>query len=217
MNVGQAGYFPIRPGDIGTEPEGPQLVVPIPRGVFPNNGMKTRWDEPSRGARADEQCTFFNAVLTCAMIHNLYTVLQCIYSEELLTFERKYPGVHPEDTHCLGFALHITGSFSDLVAFAAELQSLTEKATVALTSLKRNEPRPSRGSLMGLTTTKVRAPFPNSRYACLTRRQIWQAIRFCQPGSRYEAPFIDVMFSAATFDEWVCSAPIHLRASLTLP
>jgi len=152
---GHASFFPCLPWAGEQCPEGETLVLPLSRGSWLQNGMPVKWSDISPGAFHGGMLSGFNGLLTCALVHNLHVVLERVYDRGIVAWEQNNPGRVPEDDLCLGFYLHITGHFSDLVAYTSELVSLIGQAAHARTLISRRDPPPPLGSLLNLSEAQV--------------------------------------------------------------
>ena len=166
---GQNQYFPFQGNGGSNSQEGEPLTLLLPRRLWLENGMSVSWSEHSPGKFVRGVITGVNSLLTCALIHNVHIEIERVYSSDITAWEQTHEGIVPEDEHLLGFYVHITGAFSDLVAFAAELHALIEKAAIARSNMNRRDPYPQPGSLVELTEGSVSAlHFRYDRYVRLT-------------------------------------------------
>lgn len=199
-------YFPFVTGDTGQPPPGCEtLTLPIPRQWWQTNAMKVRWGDLSPGELISAVVSGLNGIWTCALVQGLYIQLERVYADGIEEWEELHPNTVPEDELLLGFYLHMTGPFSDLVAFSAELKSLIEKAGTCRTQLNsRRDPIPIAGSLVRITERTVIlscvwAPLRRA-HACA---QVWRAVQYCQQGGHVVHPTIEALFVEGSFREQV--------------
>jgi len=201
-------YFPYVSGDAGQPPQGCDTITfMIPRTWWQTNAMKVRWGDLSPGELIAAVMSGLNGIWTCALVQGLYIQLERVYADGIEEWEELHPNTVPEEELLLGFYLHMSGPFSDLVAFSAELKSLIDKAGTCRTQLNsRRDPVPIPGSLVRLTESGVHSfSFARHTHPVHAWRQVWRAVRYCQQGGHVVHPTIEALFVEGSFREQVRS------------